>query len=1018
MISGIVISEDNGIGIPGVTILNKNTGIGVITNLDGKYLIEAAAGDELGFSFVGKMSQSVKITDQSVLNISLKEDLIGLDEVIVIGYGTQKKADVSSSIATVSSEDLASKPVSNFEQALQGVSAGVTITSNRGAPGEGAIIRIRGVGSINNTNPLIVIDGISTDGTTSLDPLDISTVQILKDAAAAAIYGARGANGVVLITTKKGSSGDPKFSFDAYTGVQSAWKTLDLLDAEEYCKLVIENNYNNGLKGSPLAARDPYDTLINTDWQKAMFQSALIKKYNLSASGGTEKSNYYVSGGYFSQDGIMIGTKYENYHLRINNEIKSGRFRFGESLSLNHTKKENEPTSGDRSQIEQILKLPPLVPRYDPTALGGFAGPTNADGHDGVNPVGVAGTHLGKDGKKSIVGSLFMNIELIKGLNFESWLGAEYNMPEASYLLRAQQMGVAGGVAETYLKNTTGSAANIIFENTLTFLQIIGRHSIKLLTGYTAEEGYREFIMASRKGFAIDGMTLHAGINEIMNDGERYEASLVSQLARVEYGFNDRYYLTANVRRDGSTKFGPDYRWGIFPSASVAWRINKESFMAGADQISDLKIRASHGKIGNQDIGDYGSEASLSSYFNYVLNDLVVTGVGPDIFPNTAIHWETTKQTDIGIDLGMFNNKLYLTSDVYRKETEEMLVKVPIPGSNGFSGASPYQNSGSVLNKGLEVSLTYREYKGNFKYSVSGNFAYLYNEVLGIGEGGVPIISGTVENEKGGITKTDIGYPIGAFFLYRTDGLYRNQAEIDAMNKEKPDGTFTKFAPSAKPGDVRYKDLNGDGLLNSNDREIAGSPIPKYEFGLNFNAEFRGFDCNLFFQGVYGNKIYNENRMWTEGMFGNWNASTAVLNRYRADSITIPSLRSDGTIVTVFYPADTTSNMPRAIATDPNKNALRGSDRFLEDGSYIRLKTFTLGYSLPKSLTDKLKISRLRIYFTAQNLLTITNYSGYDPEIGSNAIGDSNGPINLARGIDNGYYPQARTFLGGIQIGF
>jgi TonB-dependent starch-binding outer membrane protein SusC len=1018
-VSGVVTSEKDGIGIPGVTVANKTTGTGIISVLNGNYSIAASEGDVIEFSFVGKISQRVTVTTDAVINISMKEDLIGLDEVIVIGYGTQKKADVSSAIATVSSGELANKPVSNFEQSLQGVSAGVSVTGNRGAPGEGAIIRIRGVGSINNTNPLIVIDGISTDGTLSLDPLDIASVQVLKDAAAAAIYGARGANGVVLITTKKGKTGDPKFTFEAYNGIQSAWRTLDLLDAEDYCKLVIENNYNISKKPSPIAARDPYDSLNNnTDWQKAMFRSAPIKKYNLSASGGTDKSSYYVSGGYFSQDGIMIGTKYENYHLRINNDVKSGRFSFGETLSLNFTKKENEPTSGDRSQIEQILKMPPLVPIYDPTALGGFAGPTTDDGHDGVNPVGVAGTHLGKDGKKSIVGSIFAGIEIVKGLNFESRLGVDYNNTESSYLLRAHQMGVAGGVAETYLKNTNSSAANLVFENTLTFLRDFGKHSVKLLAGYTAEDGYREYVMASREGFTVDGMTLHAGYGEIMNDGERYESSLLSQLGRLEYGYDQRYYLTANIRRDGSSKFGPVSRWGIFPSASAAWRINNESFMQNVKLISDLKLRASYGKIGNQDIGDYGSEASLSSYFNYVLNDIVVTGIGPDIFPNTAIHWETTKQTDIGFDLGMFSNKLYLTTDIYKKQTEEMLVKVPIPGSNGFSGASPYQNSGSVLNKGLEMMLTYREYKGSFKYSVSGNFAYNYNEVLGIGDGGVPIVSGTVENEKGGITKTDIGYPIGSFYLYKTNGLYHNQAEIDAMNLLKPDGTYTKFAPSAKPGDVRYVDVNGDGLLTSADRVMCGSPIPKFEMGLNITAEYMGFDLNLFFQGVFGNKIYNENRLWTEGMFGNWNASSEVLNRYRADSITILSKRGDGRIVSIFYPADTTTSMPRAVATDPNKNALRGSDRFLEDGSYLRLKTITLGYSFPKQTTDRIKLTKLRIYITAQNLLTFTRYTGYDPEIGSNPIGDSNGPVNLARGIDNGYYPQARTILGGIQIGF
>jgi TonB-linked SusC/RagA family outer membrane protein len=440
--------------------------------------------------------------------------------------------------------------------------------------------------------------------------------------------------------------------------------------------------------------------------------------------------------------------------------------------------------------------------------------------------------------------------------------------------------------------------------------------------------------------------------------------------------------------------------------------------MSDIDKISELKLRASWGKIGNQDIGDYEYEAALSSYYNYVLNDKVMTGVGPSIFPNSEIHWETTVQTDFGLDLGLFNNKLNFTADYYIKETEEMLVEVPIPGSNGYRDAFPFNNSGSVSNKGIELSLGYKNLEGNLKYSVSGNFAYLHNEVLSLGDGGIPKMSGVVETEKGGITRTDIGHPIGAFYVYRTDGIYRSEEEILAMNVLKPNGTYSKFAPNAKPGDIRYKDLNGDGYLTSDDREYAGSPIPKYEYGLSINLEYKGFDLNMFFQGVWGNKIYNENRVWTEGMFGNWNASTDVLNRYRADSITITSITADKRKIQIFYPANTDTDVPRAIATDPNKNTLKGSDRFLEDGSYLRLKTLTLGYTVPNSIVKKLKMSKLRIYLTCQNLLTFTKYTGYDPEIGSNQVGDSNGPVNLSRGIDNGYYPQPRTILGGIQIGF
>jgi TonB-linked SusC/RagA family outer membrane protein len=1020
-ITGTVKDANTNEPVIGANIIEEGakTG-GAVTDVDGNFSIKVSSNEAtLAISFIGYLTENVVIGGRSSIEVLLTPDITALDEIVVVGYGTQKKADLSSAIATVNSEDLATKPVSTFEQAMQGVSAGITITSNRGAPGEGAIMRIRGVGSVNNTNPLIVIDGIPTDGTTSLDPQDIESVQILKDAASAAIYGARGANGVVLISTKKGKSGTPQFSFDAYYGIQQAWRTLDLLEGEEYVKLVIETNYNNKKGKSPLAARDPDSLRNNTDWQKAMFRTAPIKKYNFSFSGGNDRSSQYVSAGYFAQDGIMIGTSYESFNLRVNNNMELGRIKFGESIALKLDKKSNEPSAGDRSQIEQILKMPPLVAVYDTNSLGGYAGPTNDDGHDGANPAGVAASHLGKDDKKSLVGSLFATIKIFEGLNYDTRLGADYSITQSSFLLKAHQMGNVGGVASTYLKEQSAASYNLIFENTLTYSKQLGKHFIKILAGYTSEQGRREYIWASRKNFPLDGMALHAGSENKDNDGERFETALLSTLGRFEYVYNDKYLLTANARRDGSSRFGESLRISeVFPSLSIAWKVNKEGFMQGISDISELKLRGSWGKIGNQDIGDYQFEASMNSYNNYVLNDKVVTGVGPSIFANSSIQWETTIQTDLGMDLGLFNNKLNFTADYYIKETEGMLVKVPIAGSNGFRDEAPYQNSGSVSNKGLELSLGYKNLEGDFKYSVTGNFSYLKNEVLSIGDGGIPITSGVVESEKGGITRTDVGQPIGAFYVYRTDGLYRSQEDIDAMNKLLPSGKYTRFAFFAQPGDIRYKDLNNDGNLTSEDREFAGSPIPKFEYGLTINIDYKGFDLNIFLQGVYGNKIYNENRVWTEGMFANWNASTVTLDRYRAKDTTITSITGDGRKIQIFYPANTDTDVPRAIVADPNKNALKGSDRFLEDGSYLRLKTLTLGYTLPKSVVSKIKLSRVRLYVTGQNLLTFTKYTGYDPEIGSNQVGDSNGPVNLSRGIDNGYYPQPRTILGGIQIGF
>jgi TonB-linked SusC/RagA family outer membrane protein len=960
---------------------------------------------------------------------------MALDELVVVGYGTQKKADLSSAIAVVAPEELARKPVATFQQALQGLSAGVSVTGNRGAPGEGAAIRIRGVGSVNNTNPLIIIDGIRVEGTSSIIPDNIESVQILKDAAAAAIYGSRGANGVILISTKRGQSGKPVVSFDAYYGVQTAWKQMDLLHSEEYAKLANETNYNADFDG-PIATRDPYNTEYDTDWQAAMFRTAPIQKYGLSFSAGDEKSSHYMSVGYFSQEGIMIGTSYEKFYATLNNDTKFGRLKVGESMALSYDKKNNEPSAGSRSQIEQILKITPTMPIYDSTNLGGFAGPSNEDGHDGANPVGVANTHIGIDKNIEVFGNIYGDLEIIKGLNFVSRLGVDFIYGDHSFLLKAHEMGDAGGVADASLDVTYSSYVNIVFENTLSYFREFGKNSIKALIGYTSEQQLDKFVYASRTDFPSDDMTLHAGLSNVMNDGQEYESSMLSQLARIEYGYASKYLLTVNVRRDGSSKFGANYRWGIFPSLSAAWRVSKENFLANSNIISDMKLRASYGTIGNQDIGDYGYESSLSSYFNYSFNDKLVTGIGPDNFANEDLHWETTAMLDIGLDVGLIKNKLYLTADYYDKRTEEMLLQLTIPRSVGLVDQVPYQNAGSVLNRGFEFSLSYKQYENRFKYSISANFAYLHNEVLSLGEGGIPIISGRVETETSGISLTDVGIPIGSFYVYRTDGLYRlsdtyiNEKGEYVVYKQpnkpfvRPNGKLDTlyFQPKAQPGDIRYRDLNGDNVLNSDDREVAGSPIPKYEYALNLTAEYMGFDLNLFWQGVYGNMIYNENRTWTEGMFANWNGSVKTLDRYRVKDVSITTETQDGKEVTVFYPANTDTDVPRAILKDPNKNTLRGSDRFLEDGSYLRLKTLTLGYTIPGSITSKIKMSKVRVYFTAQNLLTFTSYTGYDPEIGSAPIGDSddqdNPKINLVRGIDNGYFPQARTLMGGLQITF
>jgi TonB-linked SusC/RagA family outer membrane protein len=658
-------------------------------------------------------------------------------------------------------------------------------------------------------------------------------------------------------------------------------------------------------------------------------------------------------------------------------------------------------------------------------AKGGFIAPTSNDNHDASNPIAVAWTNNSLENTKGVTGNIYGGIEFFKGLVYKTLVGIDYRNEMNTFFLRKPDIGSSPGITKTSLDKSSREITNMVLDNTLSFERTFGKLFVKSVVGYSEERRTNSYFWAKRQGFFDNSQEMPLSTGDKLtqeNAGELYESALQSYLGRVELGYADKYLATINFRNDGSSKFGNQMKHGTFFSWSAAWRISEENFMKTIPEISDLKVRLSGGTLGNQNIGDYKYEASLNSNLNYVLGSgttqVLVTGTAPDNFPNELVQWETTRQTDIGLDLGMFGNKLYFTGDYYIKNTEDMLVDVPIPGSSGFN-TNPTLNTGEILNRGLELSLTYKEYKGDFHYSIGGNFTSLHNEVISLGNGGEPIMAGKVENGNA-ICRTEVGYSIASFYLYKTDGIYKNQAEIDAMNTaiDAKTGKQIIFAPKAKPGDIRFVDKDKDGKLTDKDREVVGSSIPKLIYGLNFSADYKGFDFAIFLQGVYGNKIYNEMKFWTEGMFGNWNGDAGVIDRFRESDVTYSTTTPEGKKVDIFYPANTDTDVPRAIRQDPNKNSQLASTRFLEDGSYIRLKSLSLGYNLPKRVLEKLKISKLRVYVTGENLMTFTKYSGYDPEIGSNPIGDSGGGINIVRGIDNGYYPQARTFLTGIQLSF
>ena len=1009
------VSDEKGEGLPGVNVLLKGTTTGTTTDADGNYALnvpDAIEGGTLVFSFIGYLTQEVPISNRGTIDVKLASDVKALGEVVVVGYGTQKKRDLTGAVASVNTGQLRGIPLTSPDQALQGRLSGVVVTQNSGAPGAGASVRVRGLGTINNSEPLYVVDGVpvlnnssgteggsgvNTNVLATINPNDIATIDVLKDASAVAIYGSRGANGVVIITTKRGQEGPPKVFFDAYYGGQSAWRKLDLLDSYGYAALSNESNANAGLP--PIARLADENVLAqNTDWQSELLRPAPIQNYSLSVSGGSAKATYNVSGGFFDQQGIMVGTDFKRYSFRVNTDFTlSRRLKIGQSLSFT-TSRNNRELGGSRTLLEHAFKQAPTIPVYDPGAEGGFAGPTKDDGQDAENPVGVMSLNVNRSDRRRLLGNVYADLSLVDGLTYRLNVGVDDIVGNTNTFTPTYQMGQLRNLRSS-VSEFNATETSLLYEHTLTFARSLGRHDVTVLAGYTEQSStQRGFFGSGQATPSNDIRVLDASTLAKTTGGNRTNWGLRSLLGRVNYSFAGKYLLTVNVRRDGSSRFAPSNRWGTFPSASVGWRISEEAFMQAVPFLSDLKVRVSYGQVGNQEIGDYQFDASLINTANYLFGGALVTGVTPTSMPAENIRWETSTQQNIGLDLGLFNDQITATVDYFNNETGDMLVRVPVPRITGV-GTDPFVNAGSVRNRGLEMALTYRKSAGDFQYSVSGNLTTIRNEVTSLGSGR-PIGGGTFPRSGGGasLTRTEVGQPMGYFYGYVTDGIFQDADQINAYN-ELDGNAATKYQDKAAPGDIRFRDLDNNGVINSLDRTRIGNPFPKLTYGLSGNASYRGFDLTLLLQGVHGNDIYNGIRYWTEGMVNNFNNGTATLNRWRSAE----------------EPGD--GRMPRAINGDPNQNR-RESDRFIEKGSFLRVKNLSVGYSLPAGLLQRVgnnSLSTVRIYATGQNLLTFTKYTGYDPEIGTFA---QPGTANLNLGVDYGNYPQARTLLLGVQVGF
>lgn len=1017
-----IVSDETGTGLPGVSIIIKGTQQGTVTDAEGRYVLPVPDNDAvLIFSFVGYGSQEVAVGNRTLIEIMLETDQKALEEVVVVGYGTQKRGTVTAAISSVPMKEIQDMPVSNVATAMQGKIPGVVIQQNSGAPGSTPAIKVRGFGSITAGNtPLIVVDGniVSADVFAQINSTDIENIDVLKDASSSAIYGSRGANGVVMVTTKKGKAGKPAVNLDVFAGVQNVSKKMDLLNSQQFAEFgrdASNNAYLDNIAGASIS--DPnqvrpsnylryryprgevfdwfdFDDPVKIanlpyhDYQDLIFRSAKINSYQLSFSGGTEKTRYSVSGSYLDQDGVLKGSDLKRYTLRANVETQVlNRVKMGVNL-IPSFRVRNEVTSdghwASNGVINAALSAMPMAPIYaadgvtysSQTAL---AAPYNYPGI--TNPVANITEYHSKLKTANLLANAYAEYKILDNLTYRAtgninFDGNRRNAYRTSRMPLNQILPPSVATGTAYSDQGLSWLFNQILDYNTT---LQGRHNLGVLIGMESTRYALEKSEASGSAFPNDLVeTLNASASGSTTTASSsiVQNSTVSYFARVNYSYLDRYMLNVSVRRDGSSIFGPDRRWGSFPAVSAGWRVSEENFMRSINSISELKLRASYGLSGNNAFTNYYPHAALLSTDNYVFNNVLANGLRASSPENRRLSWEKNQQLDIGLDLGLFNSRLYLTIDYYNRITKDLLLSVNVPTITGFS--TVVQNIGKMQNRGWEFSATSRNFTGPFVWNSSANLSLNRNQVLALGPTGDPIRSGTGVGET---NITMIGHPIGSFFGYTAAGVFKNQADLDSYPHD----------PTSRPGDVKYVDINGDDRINADDRGIIGNNQPDFIYGLNNSFSYKGFDLNIGLQGSYGGEILNLSRRFFENLEGNANQVTTVLSRWRSES----------------DPGDGVTPRANARTTGQN-NAV--STRWVEDGSYLRIQNLTLGYRLSSAIVSRLKLQQVRVYVSAQNLHTWTKYMGYNPEV-------SNYEGALTGGVDYGSFPLSRTVSAGINIG-
>lgn len=996
-ISGTVRDGESNQTLPGVNVLAKGTTSGTVTDMDGNYRLTVDdAVTTLVFSSIGYLSQEAEINGRSVIDLSLLPDVQSLSEVVVIGYGTQKKSNITGAIASVSGEELEKVQVASFDQAIQGRAAGVYVTSNSGQPGGGISVRIRGIGSINNSNPLYVIDGVivgagnseTSNPLASLNPNDIESVEVLKDAASAAIYGARAANGVVLITTKRGTSGQPTLSYNGYYGVQVPTTNLPrAMNAREFAE-----NMNRAFTAADQDA--PFDNPAalgeGTNWKDVLMQNGSIQDHQLSLSGGNEKHNYFLSANYFDNQGIMIETFHERMSFRVNTDNKlSDQWTVGNSLAFSRTSRYDNG-SGNRTFIHgaftDIYQMLPTMPVYN--ADGTYAGPTDTRLERRRNAASGELLPEREDVETRLLGNLYVNFEPIDGLSFRTSFSTDISGRNTYF----SEPPYREGLLEDLFSNVNRAAFNSTFwlwENFATYQKAVGKHNFSLMVGTSAQNFSNQAIRANAE-YESDAFTEISTSAVVNNSTSSFnEESLASMFGRFTYNFDERYLLTANVRRDGSSKFGPNNKFGVFPSFSAGWRVSEEGFFS-TDLVNDLKIRGGWGRVGSDAIGNFKYLAALNSGFNYPFgNQTGVSSLGAALLElgNPNIQWETATEWSLGVDVGLLDNRLTVTADYFEKTRTDMLLTLPLAGISGLT--ETVDNVGELLNKGFEFSTNYRRASGKFNYDIGLNFTTFKNEVVDIDI--LKEIVASTYSGSGAVSLIRVGQPLGVFYGLVTDGLFQTPEEVRQANSVDGDESTPYQLSGTAPGDFKYRDLNGDGRITGDDRQIIGDPVPDFTYGINGSLQYGNFDLNLQLFGVQGNDILNLGKSIRESSGRAFNKSSSVVNAWNGPG--------------------TSNSIPRPIVTDPNQNVRVGT-HLVEDGSFLRLRNLQLGYNLSPKLLASLGITRLRAYLAGQNLLTFTQYSGNDPEIGFD------GNKTAANGIDQDLYPQARTYSIGVNVSF